>query len=327
VRSRAGQIFVALCLLLVPAGARAQTFDVQRITREIAKLPDVVVTRLTDIIRKAEGKGIELVRTRYELVPDVELSDPPPGLDGARVGTDAFSSRVIIPVPLQRDLALIGALSYETLTFRHEGFAGNFPADRVQEVRTRGALLYDVTERWRFTGGLEIGMLSDSSGIAGDAEHVSLDDFQAGVLVIFDHQLTPQTSLGIGAGYSTTFGLPLPIPAARATVEVGDFRFSTTLPSSIAVGWAPHRRVELGARAALSGGTYHLRRSDQDLSTTMVYVGPYAEIETLRGLHVDLATGLMPWRRLRLDDDAGDEVLNLDPAPTWFLRAELSFRL
>ena len=326
-RSRTGPTFLALCLLLVPAAARAQTFDVQRISREIAQLPDVVVNRLADIIRKAEGKGIELVRTRYELVPEVELSDPAAGLEGAQVGSDAFSSRVIIPIPLERRLAVVGALSYETLTFRHEGFEGTFPADRVHEVRSRGALLYELSERWRFMGGVELGMLTDSAGIEYDAAHLSLDDFQAGVLVMFDHQISPRASVGLGAGYSTTFGLPLPLPAARGSLEVGDFRFAATLPSSISAGWAPHRRVEVGVRASLSGGQYHLRRTDQSLSTTTVYLGPYAVVETVRGLHVDFDTGLMPWRRLRLDDDAGDEVSNLDPAPTWFLRMELSFRL
>jgi len=305
--------------------ASAQNADVDRFFEQLAALPDVVISELSEALRKARGVDVELVRTRYEHVATSRLEEPASYGITPALGTHTVSTRAFIPWPIGRDTAVAAAVSYESTTFRHAGRSA-FPAERVHGMRVQIALLRQLSERWRLLTGVEGGLLSDLGGDAA-SEKLSIHDFQTGGLILFDVKLAPWASLSFGSAVSSTVGVPAPIPVVRASIEHEGFSAEMTVPTNLRVAYEPRPGLTFGARAALTGNSYHLIARDETLAYRGVFVGGFIGAEVLDGLTFEMSGGIAPWRQLRLVDDLDREIANLDPLTAPFFRLELDFRL
>jgi hypothetical protein len=305
--------------------ATAQDAEVDRFFEQLATLPDVVISELSEALRKARGVDVELVRTRFEHVAAARLEDPSSAGITPFLGTHTVSTRAFIPWPVARDTAVAGAISYESTTFRHGGRAA-FPAERVHGMRLQIALLRQLSKRWRLLTGVEGGLLSDLGGDA-ESEELGIDDFQTGGLVLFDVKLAPWVSLSFGSAISSTIGVPAPVPVVRGSIAYEGFSVEMTVPTSLEVAYQPRPGFRFGARGALAGNSYHLIADDRTLAYRGVFVGGFIAAETFQGLTFEMSGGIAPWRQLRLSDDRDDEIANLDPLTAPFVRLELDFRL
>jgi hypothetical protein len=316
---------LAAALALAARPARAQEAELEQIFQQISALPNVVIAELAEALRKARGVGIELVRTRYEHVALAKMESRAAEAITPYLGTETVSSRALVPVPVSRTAAVLAALSYEAVSFRHGG-ARAFPAERVHALRGQVAFVREMSDRWRFVAGVELGVLSDLGGTAA-GEALGVHDFQSGGLVLFDVKLGEVATLSFGSAVSSTIGVPAPIPVIRANLDYEGLSADVTVPTEVHVGYTLRPGLGIGARAGISGNSYHLVARDQTLASRGILVGPYVAAEIFEGMTLDVSGGLAPWRQLRLADDGGEEIANLDPVTAPFVRAAIDFRL
>jgi hypothetical protein len=316
---------LALAVLAEARPASAQEAEIERFFQQISALPNVVIAELAEALKKARGVGIELVRTRFEHVATAPMESRRGAAVTPFLGTDTLSNRAVVPLPVSSKAAVVGAISHESLSFRHGGRAA-FPAERVHALRGQIAFLRELSDTWRFVSGVELGVLSDLGGVAA-GEALGVHDFQVGGLVLFDVKLGDIGTISFGSAVSSTLGVPAPLPVLRAGVEYEGFAAEMTVPTEIRASYAPAAGVVFGVRGALSGNSYHLVAQDQSLSHRGIFVGPFLGAEIFQGMTFHVAGGLAPWRQLRLVADDGEEIENLDPLTAPFVRLELDFRL
>jgi hypothetical protein len=315
---------VLLGSLLLSARVNAQTFnfsdfDFSKLVHDVAALPGATVQRLARAVRAARGSGLELASSSFDVLPSSETTSAEPPL---RVSAEGFTSKLVVPAPISQRAVLLVAPSYESMSLSLDGSSsvpGVVPA-RLQALRADVALLAALSDSVRFAGG---------SGVvlASDFVDVSSKDLQLNVLAVAEWNVAKNATFGVGAGYSSIFGLPLPVPVVRASFTAAPFELEAALPSKVVLRGRIRPELALGLRAEFSGGEFRLDRTQQRLSAATLTAGPTVEITPLRGLVLEIDTGVAAWRRLRLEDADGQELYNLDTSPSAFLRTALSFAL
>lgn len=321
--------FVALSIgaaaALAASPANAQEVEIERFFQQLSQLPNVVVSELAEALREARGVGIELVRSRYEHVSGARMESAS-GLAYTRsIGTDSVSNRALVPIPLSGTTALGLALSYESLSFRHDG-RRVFPAERVHSIRGQLGVVRQMSDTWRFVSGVEIGVLSDFGGDAA-GEALGARDVQSGGVVLFDAKLNQVFTLSFGGAVSSTLGLPVPIPVLRGAVEHEGFTLDVTVPTSLRAAYEPRAALDFGVRASLSGNSFHLVAEDESLAYRGLSLASFLGAEVFHGMRLEASGGLIPYRQLRLNGPDGEEIANLDPEMAPVFRVEVAFKL
>jgi hypothetical protein len=176
-------------------------------------------------------------------------------------------------------------------------------------------------------------------GLFGNLDEELGQQFRVEGAVFVDRIITPRTTIGLGASYTSNFGRVIPVPVLHIVHRRGrKVLIDGLLPSRLDIWYFPRKGVELGLNTQLSGFQYYV---GAELRPQPAVPPPGAAV-SFRTPEIQLANATigpqLRWNAFEkwyLSADAGATVLRrytfglgsrefaLEPSNAWFARVGL----
>jgi hypothetical protein len=272
----------------------------------------------------------------HETWPSVSVSnldaDPATAelLRDLSVWTDTRFVTASYPVLLQGGRTYLDLQAgFQRIQFRHDAWPATVdrPTDAyIVDLTLLGQ--HQLSERWALLGQLTPSLKS------GFEDELVREDVAVEGAVLASRRVGRRTVLGAGVAYSSTFGVPLPIPLLQVERQGAlwdggpGWRGSALLPSSVETWVVPSRRVEVGVQLRTLGNRHHLTGGDTGLSKPFsdyfdTVVGPSANVYLTSWMTVGIESGISVYRQMQITDGR-DEVISFEPDQAGFLRWQVT---
>ncbi len=166
------------------------------------------------------------------------------------------------------------------------------------------------------------GLYSDFQGDIG------FDDLRLRGELIFQRTVSEALTVGLGAGYSPSYGRGLPLPRlAIHWMAAQDVKMELMLPARAGIWYVPSPTVAFGVLANIVGGAHRgdpelYQVGDPETRLAAGTFGPSLLIRASQNLRIRIDSGVSFFRRLDLHDGS-QELWSLDPERTAFARMDL----
>lgn len=218
---------------------------------------------------------------------------------------------------------------FQRIQFRHDAWPES--VDRPTDayiIDVNVMALRQLSERWSLLGQATPSLKS------GLEEDLVTEDFAVEGAVLASRQVGARSVLGFGVAYSSTFGVPLPIPLLQlerqGALWAGGpaWRGTALLPSDLALWVVPTRRLEVGVQLRTLGNRHHLTGQETNLGKPFsdyfdTVVGPSAKIYATSWMTLGIDSGVSVYRQMQVTDGR-DEVIRFEPEPAGFLRWQVT---
>jgi len=260
----------------------------------------------------------------YEVFPFQSFTDPETGLEDAQVHTDVMSFRGSYPLILsQGKTVLVNELFYQRRNFDYRRFpGGDPPLDHLHAAQYMLLLQHTLSEKWSLWALVMPGLASDLQA------ELSIDDFNLQAALVFVRHFSERFSLGLGAAYSTLFGVPLPLPVLALDWNNGSTLMAEgTLPSNLEFWFRPGPLLDLGLMLELDGNNYRGDPSiyevpDPEFRYSVLTFGPASRVHLSQWLQVLVKGGVLTSYHFEFWD-GDDRASSLDLRPSPFLSVGL----
>ena len=281
--------------------------------------------------RPGRGPSIASVESTY--YGWTELLNPHPGTFEGDLKVRAITSSVQAGFPLVFQggkILLFNGAFFDQLHLGYQNWdASVTPKDEQPSsfyaLGWQMTLINALTKRSRLLTQLRWGLFSDLI-------EVDENDARLYGLVMVDRDLIQGMVLGLGIAYHSDFGYPHPMPFLHFAYQNSWFRTDMGLPSNVELFFAPHERIELGARGRLSGNEYKMTYQDEALDNILIQVstmdvGPAVNLRLVAGLWLRFFGGYAFNNRYKTVAPNGKEIRDVSLDNTWFVNANLSYNL
>jgi hypothetical protein len=251
-------------------------------------------------------------------------------LNDLSVWTDTRFVQASYPVLLQGGRTYLDLQAgFQRIQFRHDGWSESVPRPTDAYIVDLNVLAQrQLSERWALLGQLTPSLKS------GLEEVLVREDFSIEGAVLASRQTGDRSVLGVGLAYSSTFGVPLPIPLLQLERQGTlwrdgpGWRGSALLPSSLETWVVPARRLEVGLQLRTLGNRHHLTERGSSLRQPYsdyfdTVVGPSANVYLTKWMAVGIESGISLYRQMQVTDGR-DEVISFEPDRAGFLRWQIT---
>jgi hypothetical protein len=218
---------------------------------------------------------------------------------------------------------------FQRIQFRHDAWPES--VDRPTDayiIDVNVMALRQLSERWSLLGQATPSLKS------GLEEDLVVEDFAMEGAVLASRQVGARSVLGFGVAYSSTFGVPLPIPLLQlerqGALWAGGpaWRGTALLPSDLELWVVPAQRLEVGVQLRTLGNRHHLTGQESTLRKPFsdyfdTVVGPSANIYVTSWLTLGVESGISVYRQMQVTDGR-DKVISFEPEPAGFLRWQVT---
>lgn len=288
------------------------------------------VTVLATVPARAQVR----VTDTYLPPSNIKKENPPPG-ESATLEMNLVDVSTELPLFVSKDERRSTVLINE-LAFRHHaldlvvppGQGEYFPSD-LYAIREGVTLVQSLSADWYVVG-------FGAAAIATDFNDVDFGHFifEGGAFGVY--KLSEAFHVGLGPVFTFAFGHPLLIPAPFVRYQGEEkLSFQVQVPKLAKVTYAFSDSFDIGLAGRFLYNNYRLgddrARTPDGKSTVIVFsdvtVGVEASLRLFQPLFATAGVGTTVYRKLRVDDDGGDELFNRDLENTPFVSLGLEVRL
>jgi len=260
-------------------------------------------------------------------VSNLEADEATAGLlSDLSVWTDTRFVQASYPLLLQNGrtyLELQGG--FQRIQFRHDAWPETVDRPTDAYIMDLNVLAQrTLSERWSLLGQLTPSLKS------GLEDELVREDFAIEGAVLASRRVGERSVLGAGVAYSSTFGIPLPIPLLQAEYQGSlwsggpGWRGSVLLPSQLETWVVPSKRLEVGVQLRTLGNRHHLTGQETALSKPFsdyfdTVIGPSANVYLTSWVTVGIESGISVYRQMQITNGR-DEVISFEPDQAGFLR-------
>jgi hypothetical protein len=251
-------------------------------------------------------------------------------LSDLSVWTDTRFVQASYPFLLQNGRTYLDLQAgFQRIQFRHDAWPETVPRPTDAYIVDVNVLAQrQLSAKWTLLGQVTPSLKS------GLENALIREDFAIEGAVLASRQVGERTVLGAGVAYSSTFGVPLPIPLLQMERQGAlwsdgpGWRASALLPSSLETWLTPARRLEVGVQLRTLGNRHHLTGDQRTLDTPYsdyfdTVVGPSANVYLTSWMTVSIESGVSVYRQMQVTDGR-DEVISFEPDRAGFLRWQVT---
>lgn len=265
----------------------------------------------------------------WDFFPYQNFDVPPAGLDDAEIKINRAEAQITYPLVFSEGkTVLVNQLSYQHFEANYRNWPGG---QEVPEVGILYAAQYtlmlqqELSEKWAMWSMLTPGMASDLHG------KISKDDFNLQAVLIFIKKVSPKFSYGVGAAYTTAFGMDTPLPVLAFDWNNGsNLMLSAIIPTNIDLWYQAAKRVRLGLNIKVEGNEYHgdpkvhVGAIDPRLRYSVVKLGSTIKYNMTKKMSLNIQGGFIALHRFEFYDK-DTEVASYDMKPSYFIRAGIEY--
>ncbi|AZQ44744.1 DUF6268 family outer membrane beta-barrel protein [Nonlabens ponticola] len=276
---------------------------------------------------KANSQATDLARVEYTYFPQRNSDN----------SFRRFRTFINIPLKIKEGTYIVPFFEYRNVHFliRDDDRFREFGTDRYESYEGAIGYTFPMKKDWRF--GSRAGFLFASNFDSGSVEK---DDIFFSGSVYFikdatDNFKTKPWRLVVGVQYSTRVGRPFPLPYINYYREFApDWSYSVGAPKmNLKYRFNDKNSVQLYAR--LDGFYANIQNNvvtDDDqiadnASLTTVVVGPGYQYNLTRHLSLYAYVGYTAINDIRLRNEDGDDVKNINDSNTFYSRVGLKFKI
>lgn len=247
------------------------------------------------------------------------------------VWTDTRFVQASYPLLLQNGRTYLDLQAgFQRIQFRHDAWPETVDRPTYAYVVDLTVLAQrQLSARWSLLGQITPSLKS------GLEDELVREDFAMEGAVLASRRVGERSVLGAGVAYSSTFGVPLPIPLLQVERQGAlwsggpGWRGSVLLPSHLETWVVPSRRLEVGLQLRTLGNRHHLTGENTALSKPFsdyfdTVVGPSANVYLTSWMTVGVESGISVYRQMQITDGR-DEVISFQPDQAGFLRWQVTF--
>ena len=251
-------------------------------------------------------------------------------LSDLSVWTDTRFVQASYPLLLQEGRTYLDLQAgFQRIQFRHDAWPETVDRPTDAYIVDLNILAQrQLSERWSLLGQLTPSLKS------GLEDELGREDFAIEGAVLASRRVGERSVLGAGVAYSSTFGVPLPIPLLQLERQGAlwnggpGWRASALLPSTLETWVVPARRLEVGVQLRTLGNRHHLTGEETALSKPFsdyfdTVVGPSANVYLTSWMTVSIESGISVYRQMQITDGR-DEVISFEPDQAGFLRWQVT---
>jgi hypothetical protein len=251
-------------------------------------------------------------------------------LSDLSVWTDTRFVSASYPLLLQNGRTYLDLQAgFQRIQFRHDAWPETVPRPTdayIVELNVLGQR--QLSPRWSLLGQVTPSLKS------GLEETLVREDFAIEGAVLASRRTGERWILGAGVAYSSTFGMPLPIPLLQVEHQGAlwnggpGWRGSALLPSTLEAWVTPTQRLEVGVQLRTLGNRHHLTEGGSSLNSPYsdyfdTVIGPSANVYVTSWLTVGLESGFSLYRQMQVTDGR-DELITFEPNQAGFLRWQVT---
>lgn len=245
-----------------------------------------------------------------------------------KIGMNEFRVELRYFAVLKKDkIILVNGINYSNFTFNIE--KANFITELSEDFHSLSynlGLIKILPKRWKL-------FMSIVPTLATDfGESLTTEDFILQASILATKRSTPFFEYGFGLAYTSSFGVPLPIPLFRLSRKKNNWKTSAVLPVYALQAYSFSDNTQLGIKLSISGNLYN---SYLDSSTTSldlnkvsysrILVGPEFRQKLLGDFYLNLTSGLVFRNILEFQDNNSNVEIDFDVKEKFFLNVGLKF--
>lgn len=263
----------------------------------------------------------------YEILTISGIKDPiNSAQDSLEVIVNHFHFFGAFPLVQKERLRVINGVAYDLWLLNFDQYS--LQARRPGTLHYLRYQLGFINYRWNFWR--LIGVVAP--GLSTDFNNgLTTNDFRIQGMLLAINSVSENFQYGIGAGFTTDFGSPSPVPIVNISWQTNSkFRISGLLPKNLGIWYVPSQDREFGVRAAVSGSQFHLkeagpqRMEDVDVKYSVLSLGPEYKQKVAGSIFLKLEGGYTLFRKFRFEGPNGKNDLDLEN--NIFFRGGLVFR-
>lgn len=276
----------------------------------------------------ARAQGGPSISVNWDFFPYQNFDKPPSGFENTEIRINRADAQITYPLVFSEGkTVLVNQLSYQHFEARYKNWPIGTEAsgiDILYAAQYTLMLQQVLSEKWSIWTILTPGMASDLHG------EISKDDFNLQTALVFIRKVSPRFSYGIGAAYTTAFGMDTPLPVLAVDWNNGsNLMLSAIIPTNVDLWIQAATRVRLGLNVKVEGNEYHgdpevFGVADPRLRYSVVKLGSTVKYYMSKQMNFNIQGGYIGLHRFEFfDKDA--KAASYDMKRSFYLRAGVEY--
>lgn len=289
----------------------------------------IVFTLIFTAFTLSHAQGGPSISVSWDFFPYQNFDKPPTGFGDAEIKINRADAQISYPLVFSEGkTVLVNQLSYQHFEAQYR----NWPVgENKPEIGILYAAQYTLmlqqflSEKWSMWSILTPGLASDLHG------DLSKDDFNLQAVLVFIRKISPRFSYGIGAAYTTAFGMDMPLPVLAFDWNNGsNLMLSAIIPTNIDLWYQAATRIRLGLNVTIEGNEYHgdpddyVDTADPRLRYSVLKLGSTIKYYMTRQMNFNVQGGYIGLHRFEFYDK-DTKIESYDMKRGFYIRAGFEY--
>lgn len=265
---------------------------------------------LTTLAYNVYSQDFPLAGTEYYHYSPVDFEDSPANTE---LSFEEFAFYINLPKMLKEDTSaiMVNGLVYAQVQAKSfDGLSQEYNVKDYHKITYRFTYIWKLENDWS-------AVFSISPTLASDLEQeLSSDDFFIQASTTLTKEVSKDFSVGFGIAYTSTLGVPLPLPVSIVRYKDHRHHFQSLLPQMVGYHYdlKPDESLKIGFKGELNGALFNTNFSNPAFDFTVdnvnysrANVGATISYRFLKFIKVEAFGGFSTFRRYRFNDEGGND--------------------